>query len=142
MQRQTEIYNDMMAAGVQLYSGSYHLSGETDALTIEMDDRYAVFLDIEKIRTSAQELEATSHEWAHIEHNATYCIDAPSWLVQRAETMANRAQIRRIVPFDELAPLVREGNQPWDLAEHFNVSVKMIHKAIQYYTGPCGLRFE
>lgn len=142
MQRQMEIYNEMLNAGVMLHAGSYHLGGDTDALTIKMDERFAVFLDIEKIRTAVQELEATSHEWAHIEDDATYGVDAPYWLVQRAETKAERSQIRRIVPFDELQSMVVSGQSEWEIAEQLCVSVPFLRKAIEYYTGPCGLTFR
>ena len=142
MDKLTEVYRDLDDMGVHIFHGSYHMKGKCDSVCISDGKRHGVFLDTEKIRTYSQELEAVSHEWAHLDGGYMYSLSASHYVKRKAEVKADRAQIRRVVPFDELATLVRDGLQPWELAEKFRVSEKMIQKAIAYYTGPCGLTFD
>lgn len=142
MDKLAEVYRDLTDMGAHIFHGSYHMKGKCDSVAISDGKRYGVFLDTEKITTYSQELEAVSHEWAHLDGGYMYSLGASYYVKRKAEVKADRAQIRRIVPFDELAPLVRDGLQPWELSERFCVSEKMIQKAIAYYTGPCGLTFD
>lgn len=142
MDKLTEVYRDLNEMGAHIFHGSYHLKGKCDSVCVSNGTLHGVFMDMEKIKTYSQELEAASHEWAHLDGGYLYALDASPWTKRKAEVKADRSQIRRIIPFDELAPLVRSGLQPWELAERFRVSEKMVKKAIDYYTGPCGLRFD
>ena len=143
MEKLTEFYSDLMARDVELLTGSYHLSGDCDALTLKLEGRFAVCLDIERIRTLVQEKEAVSHEWGHIVTDATYGIDAPPALRQMAECQANRAQLRRLLPYEELRDAMAHGM--WEvsqLADYFTVTEDTVRRALEFYTGPCGLTFQ
>lgn len=139
----TEIYNELLSAGVLVSSGSYHLKDDCDSIIVSDGVHYGIFLDIDKIRTVAQEAEAVSHEWAHYHTGATYTFAAPPAVKQKAEARADRAQIEKLLPFEEMRGAIRAGrSQIFELAEYFTVSEEMIRSAISYYTGPKGLRFE
>lgn len=143
MEKLTEFYSDLLDRGVELFTGSYHLSGDCDALTLKLEDRFAVCLDIERVRTLVQEKEAVSHEWGHIVTDATYGVDAPPALRQKAECRANRAQLLRLLPYEDLQAAMRDGCQEvCQLAERFTVSEDTVRSAVAYYTGPCGLTFH
>ena len=139
----TELYNELLSAGVLVFSGSYHLKGDCDSVIVSDGARYGIFLDIDKIRTVAQESEAVSHEWAHYATGATYTFDAPPSVRQKAEVRADRAQIEKLLPFDEMRGAIHAGRrQIFELADYFTVSEEMIRNAISYYTGPKGLTFS
>ena len=143
MEKLTEFYSDLMARDVELLTGSYHLSGDCDALTLKLGGRYAVCLDIDRIRTLVQEIEAVSHEWGHIVTDATYGIDAPPALRQKAECRANRAQLRRLLPYEELRDAIAHGmREVSQLADYFTVTEDTVRRALEFYTGPCGLTFQ
>lgn len=138
-----EIYNDLLNRDVLVFSGDYHFSGDCDAATIKINQHFGVFLDIDKIRTLRQEKEAVVHEWAHIACDATYGVDAPASVKQKAETRASRVEIEVSVPFADLRKAIWSGiTTTYELSEHFNVTESMIDKAIEYYLGPCGLTFN
>ncbi len=142
MEKLTEIYNELMAMGVLIFHGRYGFSGKTDSVTIKAGGRFGVFLDDARIRTSAQELDAASHEWAHIVSDATYGVNAPAAVKQRAETRATRTQIERVLPYCEMLQAMKAGDTTaFALAEHFGITEELVHKAYDYYTGPCGLQF-
>lgn len=138
----TEIYNEFLEKGISVFTGDYNLSDDCDSVVIKYRGRYGVFLDIEKIRTYAQELEAVSHEYAHIETGTTYSIDAPYIVRRKAETRATRAQIKKLLPFNEVREAIRNGyTEPYQLAEFFSVSERFVRQALEYYSGPCGYSF-
>jgi hypothetical protein len=142
MEKLTELYNELLDMGADVFSGGYCFSGDCDSMVIQLGDAYGVFLDIDRIRTLPQELEAVSHEWAHIVTGSTYTLGATAAVRQRSERRAARAQIRRVLPFEELRAAVLDGCQEiWQLADRFSVSEDFVREAIDYYTGPCGLRF-
>lgn len=140
--RLTEIYKELQDGGVFLSSGSYHLKGECDSIVVCDGIRYGIFLDIDKIQTLVQEKEAVSHEWAHIVTGATYTFDVPPAVRQKAERRAEVAKIKKLLPFDELRGAIKNGyNTIFELSEYFMVSEDTVSQAVEYYTGPCGLRF-
>lgn len=137
-----ETYADLIRQGVLFFSGGYHFDCGADACTIKYRDRFGMFLDSSRIKTVRQEKEAVVHEWAHITNNATYGIDAPPSVRQKAEETAHRAEIKKLLPFKELRGVIRRGVfQVCELAEYFTVSEDLVRQAIEYYTGPCGLTF-
>lgn len=143
MEKLTEIYNELIAMGALIFHGSYGLSGSCDSITIKVGGRFGVFMDDMKIRTRAQELDAASHEWAHIVSDATYGVDAPAAVRMKAETRATRTQIERVIPYVEMLKAMRTGDATaFALAERFGIPEELVHKAYDYYTGPCGLTFR
>lgn len=142
MEKLIEIYNELEREGAYLFSGTYNLPEDCDAATIKLNGKFGVFLDIDKIRTLAQEKEAVSHEWAHICEDATYHMDAPADVKRQAEVRANRAQIKKVLPWSELCQAVYDGcDTPYLLSERFDLSEEFIQSAIDYYIGPCGYHF-
>lgn len=134
MEKLLQIYREMTVAGVALAAGSYHLKGDCDSIVVRDGDRYGVFLDIDKIRTVAQEKESVSHEWAHIKLGATYKIDDPWDIKARAENRADKEQIRSLVSENELFEAVSDGyTEIWELAERFSVSEDFMRKVVHYY---------
>ena len=137
-----EVYNDLLTRGVMLFAQDYRGKGASDATVIKYKGRFAVFLDIDQIRTLRQEKEAVVHEWAHIACDATYALDAPAAIRQKAEERAHRTELKRLVPFDALNQAVTNGiTEPFDLSELFNVSEQTVLDAVALYTGPMGMAF-
>lgn len=142
MDKLEEIYNELLDMGVLVMFGSYGMKGDCDSVVVHGNDMYGIFLDMVKIKTLVQEYEAVSHEWAHIKTGSLYAINAPVLVKRIAEERARRAQIKKIIPFQDLKSALENGiTQPYELAEYFSVSEKMVVDAFNYYTGPCGLSF-
>lgn len=142
MEKLTELYQDLYNMGAKLFTGSYGMSEGTDATAICVDGMYGIFLDIDRIRTIPQEIESVSHEWAHVEGDATYGVNADPVTKARAEDRATRKQIERICSYDEMLKAMRHGyTTTYELADQLNVTENIVKKAYAYYTGPCGLSF-
>lgn len=129
-----EIYADLIRRGVRCFSGDYGLDAGADAVTVKLGDNFGVFLDDRRIRTTAQEKVAASHEWAHIVEDATYGVDAPKELVKIAERRADFRQISEILPWCVIAPYLRQGLSVYEISERENVTEDFVRRAIRYWT--------
>ena len=129
-----EIYAILIKKGVRCFSGDYGLEAGADAVVIKMDDSWGMFLDDRRIRTTAEETVAVSHELAHIVKDATYGIDAPVELRRLAEQKAERWQIETMLPWTVLARHLRRGLAMWEIAEAEGVTEAFVREAIAYYT--------
>ena len=128
-----QIYADLVRRGVRCFSGDYNLDTGADAVAVKLGDAWGVFLDDRRIRTSAAEMVAVSHEWAHIAEDATYSIDAPPALKQLAEVIADRCQIEAVLPWRILARYLRAGAEPWEIADAEGVTEAFVRKALAYW---------
>ena len=135
----TEIYADLIRRGVRCFSGAYGFDCKADAVAIKLGDSWGVFLDDRRIHTTAEEMVAASHEWAHIVTDATYQIDAPPELKRMAEVIADRRQIEAVLPWSVIAPLLRQGMATYEIADREGVTEDFVRAALDYYTQKRGL---
>jgi hypothetical protein len=104
---------------------------ENKAVTIE-NDRFYITLAKNLSRTEEKEL--TVHEPGHCEYGGTYSRSTKYGLKARAEYRANKRAYYQLVSPDEITECVGRGIvTPWELAEHFEVSVEFMAKALWYY---------
>ena len=138
----SQIYEELHDLGAILIAEYRPLPCDTDAAVIEVNGRYGIFFDLTKINSLAKERAAASHEWAHIATGATYTVGATRAMIQRAELRASKAQIKKLLPFEELRAAIKDGRTELnELADLFDVPADLMQEAICYYTGPCGLKF-
>lgn len=128
-----EIYAALVLRGVRCYSGDYDLDAGADAVVIKLGEAWGLFLDDRRIRSTAEEKVAVSHELAHIEENATYGIEAPAELRQKAEALADRRQIESVLPWRVLSRHLRRGLRIWEIAEAEAVTEDFVKKAVDYW---------
>lgn len=143
MPKLAELYEALYDLGAVLVAEYAPLPGKADAAVVEADGLYGVFYDLNLINSMAKERVAAAHEWAHIITGATYTLGATPAMIQAAERKATRAQIEKLLPFDEMRAAMDAGcTETWELADRFEVTEEFVREAIDYYTGPCGLSFQ
>lgn len=115
-----------------------------EALSVPLPDgTCAVAIDPSKLEGTADETEKLAHELGHCATGAFYSCYAPLDERGRCETRAERWAIRQVLPYKALKRAMKQGfTEPAQLAEYFEVPEQMVRKAIEYYTGPCGLCFS
>lgn len=91
-----ELYCQAYADGISVFSR--YPVGELGAATIEMNGRYAVFIDDEQFGTAADELCALAHECGHVHTGATHAVASPYDLIERHEYRADRWAIHQLLP--------------------------------------------
>lgn len=126
-----KIYEDLYNAGVKVYS---HNLCDSPAVTIEVNQQYAIFFNPNAIHSLADEVCIAAHEAGHIMTGTTHKVNSTCDIVARHEEKASRWAIQRLIPYDEYMHALQNGiYEIWDLAEYFGVNESFIRKAIHYY---------
>ena len=113
-----------------------------DALTLEMNRNYDIFINPEKSKTISAFQTKLIHEWGHCSTGSTHHINSPFELIEKNEFKANRASFERFLPFADIKKAVNEGlTEYWELAEYFNIEEEYIRQAIHYYLDLKQLKF-
>lgn len=135
MTRLTEIYSSLCEGGVYVFNRKLPFESTSGAAAVvALGGCKAIFLDSEKLQTTAEEAVTIAHEAGHIMTGSTHYINSPYDLICRHEYKANKWAIKKLVPKEELDLAVRKGlREIWELAEYFNVTEKFMELAVSYY---------
>ncbi len=109
----------------------------TKATTIHLTstDTWGVFMDLGRIKTSAELKSVLLHECGHCATGTTHAVSSPFDLVTRHEYKADKWAVKRALSADELDQAVADGyTELWSLAEHFGVTEDFMRKAVCWYT--------
>ena len=123
-----EIYNECERNNVNVY---YFPFEHTKAISLP-DGTIAI--DVEKVVNSIEEKEIVAHELGHINTGSFYNVYTPLDIIGKHEKRAEKWAIKTLVPENEFNEAIQNGIiEPWELAEYFDVSVKLMNKAIELY---------
>ena len=128
------LYSQLERDGIAVFDYPVEID---DAVTICLNKRYAIFIDITGYETVSEEIVALAHEYGHCATGATHTVSSPLDLVSRHEYKADKWAAYRLVPPDELLKALKGGcTEPWELAERFSVTEDFIRRAEYIYR--CG----
>ena len=134
------LYNDLQEKNIALYP--YDI-GKQGAVTMEMQGKYAIFVDSLGFATVADMQGALVHEMGHCATGATHNMYNRYGLVEKHEYKANRLAIETYMPFAEVQAAMQAGAEtPWQLAEWFALPQNLVELALAHYTETKGLRFK
>ncbi len=107
-----------------------------EALSLmEPDGSCFICLDPQKLRSQAEERTKLGHELGHCFTGSFYNRYAAIDCRQKHENRADRWEIQRLIPVEELDSAVASGcTELWELAEHFGVTEEFMRKAVCLYT--------
>ena len=83
-----------------------------------------------------------AHELGHFISGAFYPIYCTIDDIARAECRADRAAIKTFIPYTELLTCLQKYMTPWEIANHFGLTVEAIQKAYYYYKDVMQLEFK
>ncbi len=107
---------------------------EGKAVTIELSGIYGIFLDPDKLESSAEELCVTAHELGHCMTGATHRVSSSLDIIERHEYKADKYAVHRILPFAQLQQALNAGyTESWQLAEYFGVTEPFLLRALDIY---------
>lgn len=133
------LYRDAQNLGVRIYPYAIGFAG---AATLEVADRYGIFVDFDRLGSLQEFKTALAHELGHCATGCTHRVSSPYDLICRHEYKANRWAIQRYLPFEALQEAVAAGcTEPWQLAEYFQLPEHAVREALAYYLGVRGLTF-
>ena len=124
-----ELYNDCENNHIEVYP--FKMKSNMKGVALPSGD---IGLDLDKIDNSTEEKEVLAHEECHILGGYFYNVYSELSLKSQQEYRANIATIKKLVPRDELIEAVKNGiTEHWELSEYFEVSDKLMIKAMEYY---------
>lgn len=132
MEKILTLYDELNSAGVRFYHWDLD---DGQATTIETGGNYGIFMDFHNISTEAEELVTVAHEGGHVFTGATHKVSSPYDLIAKHEYKADKWAVQRLISADALDAAVAEGyTDIYSLAEHFNVTVPFMKKAVCLHT--------
>ena len=94
-----------------------------------------IAIDPLRLESALDEKMKLAHELGHCCTGSFYNRYAARDLRTRHENRADKWAILTLIPEEELRAAVAAGlTQPWELAEHFEVSEELLRKAVCWYT--------
>lgn len=113
----------------------WFLLNKLEAFSLPFEDgTCAIAIDPSKLKSSADEKVKLGHELGHCETGSFYNRYSPYDVVARHERRADKWEIKKLVPKDELDAAVANGRtELWELAEFFGVTEDFIKKAVVFY---------
>jgi hypothetical protein len=130
-----KIYNELYESGAFVFDRRLPFENAGNAAAVvALEGSCAIYLDTEKLKTTAEEAVAVAHKAGHIMTGSTHYVNSPFDLIYRHEYRANKWAIKKLIPKDELDRAVVEGrSEVWELAEFFGVTENFMELAIAYY---------
>lgn len=131
MVEMASLYNDIKKQGISLFT--YDV-GDEKSVTLEIKNKYAVFIDPFQFESISEMKRALAHEIGHCATGCTHKVSSPLDLVTKHEYEANRWAIEQYIPFEELRLAISKGyTEEWQLAEYFDFPQNFIHLTLEYY---------
>lgn len=90
--------------------------------------------------TRLEEKECLAHELGHCEYAGFYTHCSPFDMRGKVEHRANKWAYARLVPLGELRLAAAKFSNVYELADYFDVPVRLITKALDYYINICDLQ--
>ncbi len=125
------LYEDLRKQQVALYP--YDVGNEK-SVTIELNNKFAIFLDPFRVESIQEMKYILAHEIGHCATGCTHKVCSPLDIVQRHEHKANRWAIERYLPLENINAAIRQGyTEPWQLADYFDLPEGFVQTAIKHY---------
>jgi len=132
MNKLLSLYNKLSDLGIRFYTWDLD---SYKAATIEIDNKYGIFVDLSNIQTSAEEIVVIAHEGGHAVTGSTHKLYSPYELIEKHENTADKWAIEHTITADELDDAIAQGcDEYWQLAERFGVTEDFVRKAVCWYT--------
>lgn len=132
MNKLLSLYNKLSDLGIRFYTWDLD---SYKAATIEIDNKYGIFVDLSNIQTSAEEIVVIAHEGGHAVTGSTHKLYSPYELIEKHENTADKWAIEHTITEDELDDAIAEGcGEYWQLAERFGVTEDFVKKTVCWYT--------
>lgn len=119
------LFDEIERNNIEVYLGSMPAAKSASA---NIGNDYYIALDEQSL----------AHEAGHCITGSFYNLYAPLDRRSKHERRADKWAVKKLIPKAELEAQLRQGLEPYELAEFFNVTEEFIHKALDFYF-ECGI---
>lgn len=109
------------------------------ARIFEIDNRYSIALNSNKIDNSVEEKEVLAEELGHYYTNSLYYLNSDKTIKNKCEYRAMKWAYSVLIPLQKLKEKIAQGLDLYDLADYFNVDYKYMNDCINFYTEKYGI---
>ena len=125
-----QIYEEYEKADIPIT----HWKCKFEAVTLEFEGDYGVFIDFFKCTSIATQKWKLCHEYGHCTTGATHKLSSPYQLKAKHEYKANKKAALTFLPPQDFEAALKQGFcEPWELAEWFDIPEEQIVKIWVYY---------
>lgn len=111
--------------------------------TIRDGDRYAIFLDFTKIRSTRLLRGVCCHEMSHVATGALHRASSPFESVERSEYKANRYIAQKFLTENAFRKAFADGHtELWQLEKYFDLPQRDVEQALRYWVDARGVDFN
>lgn len=126
-----DVYRKIHDNKIKLFS--YEIP-DVKAVTIELNKRYGIFVDYDKINNADDEFMVLSHEYGHCATGSTHKVNSKYDLICKHEYRANRRAILDFLPIDLLKQAIKYGCRlKHEFAEYLDLPEEFIVRALEHY---------
>lgn len=107
---------------------------ETKAVSIQVDDKYGIFINHKEIKSKDEEFIIATHEYGHCMTGSTHHLNSPLDLIMKHEYKADRCAVLDFLPVERLKDAINHGCQTvYEFSEYLEVPEQFIIKAFRHY---------
>ena len=111
--------------------------------TIRDGNRYAIFLDFSKIRSTRLLRGVCCHELSHVATGALHRANSPYEQAERSEYRANRFAAQNFLTEEAFRQAFAAGyTEVWQLADYFDLPEQDVQWALRYWAETQGVDFN
>ena len=126
------VYKKINDIGVKLF---FYDIPQVKAATIEINNKYGIFLNYKEIEDADDEFLVLAHEYGHCASGATHKITSKFETISRHEYRADRKSIIDFLPIEKIQQAIRYGCQTkYEFATFLGVPEDFVIKAFKHYT--------
>lgn len=108
---------------------------DVKAVTIEVDNRYGIFVNHNEISNTDEEFCVLAHEYGHCKSGTTHKLNSSFSLICQHEYRADRQSIIDLLPVSKIQEAIQNGSQTlYEIADFVDMPEVFVSKAIQHYT--------
>lgn len=109
------------------------------ARIFEIDNKYSIALNTNKINNSVEEKEILAEELGHYYTGALYYLNSDRTLKNKCEHRAMKWAYSVLIPLQKLKEKLTQGLNLYELADYFNVDCKYMINCIDFYVEKYGI---
>lgn len=131
MQCLEDVYKKIDDEDIEIFT---HRLKSCDAVTIEVEKEYGIFIDKARLKNSSDEFMALAHEYGHCESGTTHKLDSEFQSIGQHENRANRAAVYEFLPVEKIKDAFKHKYfDYWEIADYLDMPEPFIIMAIEIY---------
>ena len=125
------LYDELSEKGIMFFN---YANVQHPAVSVECDNRQAIFVNERMVNTTAEEKAVVAHEAGHLLTGSLHHVGASWAVVARDEYHAWKFAVHQMISPEDIKKAAQEGDtEIWQMAERFDLPEDFIRRAVYIY---------